>query len=654
MKQRKLPETSADDLLWMMDNLPPFMVAFDRDTGEVVGRTGRFDELVREGTHLSHITDANTEKRITGCLQQIGDATSLENLNFLDKDDQPVPMQGRLRTTVKDDRTVVLITLTPRRRSTDITSEPAHWMDATRQPQWIGDLTRTVFVNPPLEDLLDVRQSGIHLLDCCLAAERDLLRSVFEEVMDGVEGEERGPIDMKFRTRSGDRFLRVLIQRSSATGEPLVRVMFLDDANLIIQYEQERYLRKLDELQHRYAHIFAGEGWDESRIRQLLEESGLLLNASRAFVYQVFTELDRVSVTHEWASPGVEPGFQSNQYAIRDVMVLFELLKQLPVYALSSPDELPEHLVRTVHERGAKAFVLSPILLKGQIVGAIEFSEVRFDRVWSYGEQQFVRSLADQLSMSLERRHLKQELETAHREARESNTLKDKFLSTISHEVRNPLNAIIGLSTILQKQGEGRLTADEQRMISYIRKGGEKLLGMMEDVLFLSKLKQADWQPQRAWCNVTELMFELETYMKGRLYDSPAVRFVLEMEELPHQAWTDGEILRRILMNLLDNAVKFTPAGSISLNGKACNGKFCFAVKDTGIGIPKRFYRQIFREFFQVDDVTTRRFEGVGVGLSIVRLLSDALGGSVDVTSEPNKGTVFSVTIPGEKKETST
>ncbi len=650
MNTRKESDPSTEALLWMMDHVPPFMLAFDRDSGEIIGRTGQFSELVGDGDVLAQLTDSETEQRIMACVHDSEHPSALENLRFLDRKGQLIPMHGRFRITTRDNRDVAIATLMPRRRSTDVISKPGHWMDVTHQPQWIGDMERTVFVNPPLEELLDVRQNGIHLLDCCLAADRTLLHDIFREMMDGVEGEEWGPMDMKFRTRSGDRFLRVLVQRTMATGKPLVRVVFLDDTNLIIQYEQERYLRKLDELQHRYARVFCSEGWEETRISQMLAEGGTLLNASRGFLYQVFEELDRVSVTHEWAARNVKPGLQENQYTLCEVTSMISLLEKVPVYAISSPDELPDGLAEAMHKRGSRAFVLSPIRLKGKVAGAVGFSEVRFDRVWSYGEQQFVRSLADQLSMNLERRFLKQELERAHREARESVDLKDKFLSTMSHEVRNPLNAIIGLSGILQKQGEGRLTEDELRMISYIRSGGEKLLSMMEDVLFLSRLKQADWKPQKNWCNLTELMFELEVYMKGRLYETPAVSFTMEMKELPHHGWTDGEILRRILMNLLDNAVKFTPAGSICLTGQLSGERLVFAVKDTGIGIPDRFYKQIFQEFFQVDDVTTRRFEGVGVGLSIVRLLSDALGGSVKVKSEPNKGTEFCVSLPWEKE----
>lgn len=243
-------------------------------------------------------------------------------------------------------------------------------------------------------------------------------------------------------------------------------------------------------------------------------------------------------------------------------------------------------------------------------------------------------------------------LTMARRAMAESEDIKQGFLATISHEVRNPLNAIIGLSSILIKDGAPRFSEQENLMVRYIRDSGEKLLEMMEDVLFLSRLYMEEWTVQEDHFNPVELLMELQIFMQGLLHGRADIQFELQYEGLPDHVLGDREALRRIVMHLLDNAVKFTGKGHVCLRAATDDAEYLrISVSDTGIGIPEVDREAIFKAFFQSGDVSTRRYNGVGLGLAVVRTLSDAIGASVEVKSQVGSGTEMILTVPLTKGE---
>ena len=237
------------------------------------------------------------------------------------------------------------------------------------------------------------------------------------------------------------------------------------------------------------------------------------------------------------------------------------------------------------------------------------------------------------------------ELEEANRQIQEANRLKSQFLANMSHELRTPMNAIVGFSKIVYRKAQGLLPTRQLENLERISQSAEILMNLINDILDLSKIEagKLEIQPER---------FSLKELVEGCLSTvTPMVKAGVELRtelspELP-AVYTDLPRLRQILINLLNNAAKFTEKGSITIAaGPAEAGHFALSVADTGIGIPAQARDYIFEEFRQVDGSTTRKYGGTGLGLSISQKLARMLGGTIGVESEEGKGSVFTLVLP--------
>jgi signal transduction histidine kinase/CheY-like chemotaxis protein len=237
------------------------------------------------------------------------------------------------------------------------------------------------------------------------------------------------------------------------------------------------------------------------------------------------------------------------------------------------------------------------------------------------------------------------ELQTANQELARANKLKSEFLANVSHELRTPLSAIIGFSQILLDGIDGPLNEDQQQDIQQVNKSGQSLLGLINQILDLSKIEAGKMELSVERLELPGLINSvLESISplaqeKGLRIDT---RFPAGLPAVEG----DAGRLKQILINLLSNAVKFTERGHIEVIGQASGRMVRIAVKDTGIGISAEAQKLIFEEFVQGDGSSTRRHGGTGLGLSIVRKLVEMHGGAITVISEPGLGSTFTFTIP--------
>jgi signal transduction histidine kinase/DNA-binding response OmpR family regulator/CHASE3 domain sensor protein len=226
---------------------------------------------------------------------------------------------------------------------------------------------------------------------------------------------------------------------------------------------------------------------------------------------------------------------------------------------------------------------------------------------------------------------------------------KSEFLANMSHELRTPLNSILLLSRLLAENGEENLNNDQVEYARVIQSSGNGLLGLIDEILDLSKIEagqmQLDYQP----ISVGEITDELQSLF-ALLAKEKGLDFSINVApNVPSVIETDKMRLGQILKNLLSNALKFTAKGSVTLTvsrQKEHPGTLCFAVKDTGIGIPLEKQPLIFEAFQQADGSTKRKYGGTGLGLSISRELAKLLGGEITLTSRVGEGSEFTVLVP--------
>ena len=243
---------------------------------------------------------------------------------------------------------------------------------------------------------------------------------------------------------------------------------------------------------------------------------------------------------------------------------------------------------------------------------------------------------------------LQQELQRRAEQAEAATRAKAAFLANMSHEFRTPLNAVIGLSQVLMQK---ELPQEAARFVSHINQAGEQLLALTNDVLDLSHIEASKTRLESVAFDLLPLLDAVCALVRPQA-DAKGLELRLDVAPgLPSQLVGDPSRIRQMLLKLVDNAVKFTPSGSVVLSVRhtGCDNARAllrFEVKDTGIGIALEQRIRIFDPFTQADSSTTRRFGGTGLGLSIVRRLVDMMGGALSVESQPGRGSVFSVEVP--------
>ncbi len=240
------------------------------------------------------------------------------------------------------------------------------------------------------------------------------------------------------------------------------------------------------------------------------------------------------------------------------------------------------------------------------------------------------------------------ELKLQNQRISEASRLKSEFLATISHEIRTPMNAIVGLSYLLEHT---RLDSEQSDLLAKVQVASRTLMGLMNDVLDLSKIEAGEVLLESAPFDMPELLRELGQLIAPLARGKPVQLVIEPPPDLPQRLCGDITRIRQILINLLGNSIKFTDRGEVRLSVARMPRPdglvdLQFTVRDTGIGMSRDSLQRIFRRYKQSDATITRRFGGTGLGLSIVRQLVDLMGGDVQVSSQMGLGSEFRVTLP--------
>jgi len=318
------------------------------------------------------------------------------------------------------------------------------------------------------------------------------------------------------------------------------------------------------------------------------------------------------------------------------------------------PDVLadPEYTWTEAQERtGFRSVLAVPLLREAHPIGALVLAR-SVTKPFTDKQVEVVTTFADQAVIAIENVRLFDEIQDKSRQLAEASQRKSLFLASMSHELRTPLNAIIGLTEMMIKNAARFGTEKAQEPLQRVNRAGTHLLGLINQVLDLSKIEAGKLELNPQTVQLAPLINEV-IGTAGQLAEQNKNRLAVDTQENLGALTVDPMRLRQILLNLLSNACKFTKAGEVKLVArKVSNGSNFveFVVSDTGIGMMPEQQAKLFEEFSQADAATAQKFGGTGLGLSITRKLARMMGGDVKVTSEAGKGSVFTVRLPAGER----
>jgi len=339
---------------------------------------------------------------------------------------------------------------------------------------------------------------------------------------------------------------------------------------------------------------------------------------------------------------GQEVGFDESTVA--------QAVQRVPVQ-VADLEAKPTTLQEIILRAGYRALLVIPLLSRDKLMGALV--------VWRKAPGEFpqhtlelLQTFAAQSVLAIQNARLFQEIEEKGRQLELTSQHKSQFVASMSHELRTPLNAIIGLTEMMISNAPRFGTEKAQEPLRRVHGAGTHLLGLINQVLDLSKIEAGKLELSPETVNVAPLLEDIIGTAR-QLAEHNKNRLVVESPNNLGSLTVDPMRLRQILLNLLSNACKFTKQGEVRLRVKrVVDGRdwIEIAVADTGIGMTPEQQAKLFEEFTQADSSTARQYGGTGLGLAITRKLARMMGGDVTVTSEPGKGSVFTVRLPGGSK----
>jgi signal transduction histidine kinase/CheY-like chemotaxis protein len=357
---------------------------------------------------------------------------------------------------------------------------------------------------------------------------------------------------------------------------------------------------------------------------------GLHLRASHGMSDELIAELNR-------------QGVDLNEKTIADAAA-----QKAPVQTPDLKEAAPSPVLDILLRAGFRAVLIVPLLGPEGLIGMLVVRR-RAPGEFPQHAVDLLQTFAAQSVLAIQNANLFTEVEEKSRQLEMASQHKSQFVASMSHELRTPLNAIIGLTEMMVSNAPRFGTEKAAEPLRRVHRAGTHLLGLINQVLDLSKIEAGKLELSPETVNLATLLEDVIGTAR-QLAEQNKNRLILEASQNLGQLTADPMRLRQILLNLLSNACKFTKQGEVKLRvKKIVDGRnwIEISVADTGIGMTPEQQAKLFEEFTQADSSTARQYGGTGLGLAITRKLARMMGGDVTVMSEPGKGSVFTVRLPG-------
>ncbi|HEU19488.1 MAG TPA: transporter substrate-binding domain-containing protein [Deltaproteobacteria bacterium] len=354
----------------------------------------------------------------------------------------------------------------------------------------------------------------------------------------------------------------------------------------------------------------------------------------------------------------------AKQYGLEDTTVVFNPSTLFFAASKNSPiemlDAIDKHILNIKSDPGSiyygslKRWISEEVRFKlpvwvgtlGWVAGVILIMSVAGSIFLKYQVNERTRQLR-KVNQDMEQRIARRtaELAAAVEKAREADRIKSSFLATMSHELRTPLNSIIGFTGIMLQGLAGPLNPEQHKQMSMVQGSARHLLALINDVLDISKIEAGQLTISATSFYLTASI-EKMVKLVSPLAEKKGLDLKMDVARDIGTVTTDQRRLEQIILNLLNNAVKFTEKGHVTVLCHAENGRYCLSVSDSGIGIQAEQLKNIFQPFHQIDTGLARKYEGTGLGLSICKKLVEMMGGDIAVESRWGQGSTFTIRFP--------
>jgi GAF domain-containing protein len=425
------------------------------------------------------------------------------------------------------------------------------------------------------------------------------------------------------------------------------------NTKLISAYKKEQTLRKILEV--------VRSSLDLNKIMQeLTKEIGLALKCNRCIIRE-YDEVNDIFLMprYEYRMPDDLPDVSNITPSKEEIELGKRVLKKASVpFVVDNVEEFPLTSHETASSRAGniKSMIITPITIQNKPFGLLLVGQTEYNRRWTTDEIEILKSVADQTALAIAQIKM-------YEYVRETSRLKSEFLASVSHELKTPLNSIIVLSELMQNQNSIKSPEEQVELLQIIHSSGEELLAHINNILDMAKMEFANNETSLEIIELRSLIDEMMLLFKP-ITQEKLLTLTLNYDQcIPTKLLSDKKLLKFIINNLMNNAIKFTTEGEVTLNLSCVEADFVkkqtdqlnikenasylyISVKDTGIGIDKKYHKIIFDEFRQIEESEVRKYGGTGLGLAITKKSVALLEGCIWVESNLNSGSEFKVILP--------
>jgi signal transduction histidine kinase/DNA-binding response OmpR family regulator/PAS domain-containing protein len=479
-------------------------------------------------------------------------------------------------------------------------------------------------------------------------------KKAFELVKRTLDGKKQA-FEWTHRSSSGELIpFEVTLTRAKYNGKYIVMGYQYDlrsirkmMENINEQSELLKIRLKQQELISEISRGFISSGDSKTYIKEAIAKLGRYHNVSMVLIFGIDYQRNDTYLAYNWVADNVQLhlidfdffGFVSSRFP--------ETLPEsaaVPVISCADTAANTDGVCSALSSVGVTSFICAPLYVEGRLWGVLSVEQRFMPRQWTENEEKFVAMTASTIAGVIMRNIYNTMLKDALHKATVASKAKGEFLSNMSHEMRTPLNAIIGMTAI----GRNASTIERKDYaLGKIDDASTHLLGVINDVLDMSKIEANMLELSPIEFNFERMLQKVVAVINFRMDEKRQKLTVHIDREIPQTVIADDQRLAQVITNLLGNAVKFTPEeGLISLDARFMgeeNGlcSIQISISDTGIGISPEQQKRLFNSFQQAESSITRKYGGTGLGLAISKSIVEMMGGTIRVQSEPGKGSTF-------------